>query len=343
MKRKRRKKDEGIFGEIAIYSTKYFGVCAFSGAFCCGLTHYLMTPIDIVKCNMQALPNVFPTAFKGFSDIYRGEENVRQLGHKRGILGLLKGWGPTIWGYSIQGACKFGIYEYLKYEISKKIGDKNAIKYRDLVYLSSALTAEFFGDIALCPLEAIKVRIQLNPNFARGMIDGLPKFVREEGFANLFSGIGPLWARQIPYTVIKFVAFERISEFIYSKLSKPKSDLSIAEQMGVVFASGYLSGVFCAVASHPADILVSKINAIKTEGNIWSKSNLIYKEIGFSGFWKGIYPRTFMIGTLAAAQWFIYSSIKSIVGLPIPGNSKEDIIRDNEEKEIGRASCRERV
>ena len=195
------------------------------------------------------------------------------------------------------------------------------------------MSAEFVGDIFLCPLEALKVRIQLSPNFSRGMIDGFPRFIREEGFANLFSGLVPLWGRQIPYTVIKFMAFERICENIYSFISKPKHQLSIWEQMGVVFSSGYLSGVLCSVASHPCDILVSKVNAMKSEGSIWHKSALIYKEIGFKGLWKGIFPRTFMIGTLAASQWIIYSSVKSVVGLPLPGNSKKEILRDLEEKE----------
>jgi len=182
----------------------------------------------------------------------------------------------------------------------------------------------------------LKVRIQLNPKFANGMIDGFPKFIRQEGFANLFSGIGPLWGRQIPYTVIKFMAFERICEYIYSILPKPKSELSIAEQMGVVLSSGYLSGVFCAIASHPADILVSKINAIKTEGSIWEKTSVIYKEIGFMGLWKGIYPRTFMIGSLAASQFFIYSAAKSIFGLPLPGKSKDELSKDLSGKEVSK-------
>jgi hypothetical protein len=60
---------------------------------------------------------------------------------------------------------------------------------------------------------------------------------------------------------------------------------------------------------------------MKTEGDIWHKTRLIYKEIGFNGFWKGIYPRTFMIGTLAASQWIIYGTVKSVVGLPLPGNA----------------------
>jgi solute carrier family 25 phosphate transporter 3 len=37
------------------------------------------------------------------------------------------------------------------------------------------------ADIALCPFEAVKVRVQTQPGFARGLSDGMPKFVKAEG------------------------------------------------------------------------------------------------------------------------------------------------------------------
>ena len=44
---------------------------------------------------------------------------------------------------------------------------------------------------------------------------------------------------------------------------KPKSECSKGEQLGVSFAAGYIAGIFCAVVSHPADNLVSKMNSAK--------------------------------------------------------------------------------
>ena len=32
------------------------------------------------------------------------------------------------------------------------------------------------------------------------------------------------------------------------------------EQLAVTFAAGYIAGVFCAIVSHPADTVVSKLN-----------------------------------------------------------------------------------
>jgi solute carrier family 25 phosphate transporter 3 len=40
--------------------------------------------------------------------------------------------------------------------------------------------------------------VQTQPGFARGLSDGLPKFIRSEGALGLYKGIVPLWGRQIP-------------------------------------------------------------------------------------------------------------------------------------------------
>ena len=46
------------------------------------------------------------------------------------------------------------------------------------------------------------------PGFARGLSDGMPKFIATEGIGGLYKGLTPLWGRQIPYTMMKFAAFE---------------------------------------------------------------------------------------------------------------------------------------
>jgi solute carrier family 25 phosphate transporter 3 len=40
--------------------------------------------------------------------------------------------------------------------------------------MSASASAEIIADLALCPFEAVKVRIQTNPQFARGMMVSFP-------------------------------------------------------------------------------------------------------------------------------------------------------------------------
>ncbi|CAI6358233.1 unnamed protein product [Macrosiphum euphorbiae] len=44
---------------------------------------------------------------------------------------------------------------------------------------------------------------------------------------------------------------------------KPRAECTKGEQLVVTFGAGYIAGVFCAIVSHPADTLVSKLNQAK--------------------------------------------------------------------------------
>ncbi len=54
--------------------------------------------------------------------------------------------------------------------------------YRTSLYLAASASAEFFADIALCPMEACKVRMQTQPGWAKTLREAAPKLMREEGF-----------------------------------------------------------------------------------------------------------------------------------------------------------------
>jgi hypothetical protein len=40
-------------GKIPIYSAEFYAACTAGGILSCGITHTLVTPMDVVKCNMQ--------------------------------------------------------------------------------------------------------------------------------------------------------------------------------------------------------------------------------------------------------------------------------------------------
>ncbi|CAL1379806.1 unnamed protein product [Linum trigynum] len=122
-----------------------------------------------------AVFQINPTKYKSISS------GFRVLLKEQGVRGFFRGWVPTLLGYSAQGACKFGFYEFFKKYYSDIAGPENSAKYKTLIYLAGSSSAEVIADIALCPFETVKVRVQTRYGFARGLSDGLPKFVRSEG------------------------------------------------------------------------------------------------------------------------------------------------------------------
>lgn len=109
---------------------------------------------------------------------------------------LLTGFGPTAAGYFLQGAFKFGGYEFFKQQSINLIGYDTARSNRTAVYLVSSALGEFFADIALCPLEATRIRLVSDPKFANGLIGGFGKILSQEGVGAFYSGFGPILFKQ---------------------------------------------------------------------------------------------------------------------------------------------------
>ncbi|KAL1305819.1 hypothetical protein AAFC00_003981 [Neodothiora populina] len=294
--------------KIELFSGSYFAACTLGGIIACGPTHTAVTPLDLVKCRRQVDSNLYKSNMQAW----------RQIGAKEGLRGIFFGWAPTFVGYSFQGAGKYGAYEVFKYYYGEKLFPNTN---KTVVYLAASATAESIADCFLCPFEAIKVRMQTTiPPYANGLREGWTKIVAQEGFAGLYKGLVPLWGRQIPYTMVKFSTFEAAVSKIYQYLGKPKETYGTLAQTGVSFLGGYIAGIGCAAVSHPADVMVSKLNSDRKPGESAGKAMArIYGNIGFKGLWNGLPVRIVMIGTLTAFQWLIYDSFKVYLGLPTTG------------------------
>lgn len=131
-----------------------------------------MTPLDLVKTRRQVDSRLYTGNFQAWGKIYRGE----------GVRGIFTGWSPTLLGYSAQGGFKYGWYEYFKKTYSEMAGLEAAAKYKTGLYLAASASAEFLADMALCPLEAVKVRMQGSmPNPYGGALDGIRAVTAKEG------------------------------------------------------------------------------------------------------------------------------------------------------------------
>ncbi|KAG0051190.1 mitochondrial phosphate carrier protein [Gryganskiella cystojenkinii] len=278
---------------------------ALAGAICCGVTHGSMTPIDVVKTRMQLEPTIYN---KGMGAAFR------QVVKMEGPKALLTGFGPTFIGYFFQGAGKFGGYELWKKILIDTIGYENAVQNRTAIYLGASGIAEFFADMALCPLEATRIRLVSQPTFATGLVSGFSRILREEGFIRgFYAGFGPIVFKQVPYTMAKFVVYEHAAEQIIKRLG-PKETLSAGTMTNVNLLAGLIAGAAAAVVSQPADTLLSKINKTSGTGPVMARLMGLGKELGFRGLFLGLGPRVLMVGTLTSMQFMIYGELKKAFG-----------------------------
>ncbi|KZV62596.1 mitochondrial carrier protein [Peniophora sp. CONT] len=293
------------------HDSSYYAKSFAGGALACGLTHAAMTPLDVAKCNMQ----VNPAKYKGSLSA------LRIIAAEEGSGAVLKGVGPTLVGYSLQGMFKYGLYEIFKDQYMNLAGEEATEKYKGLIWCAGSASAEVIADIALCPFEMVKVKIQTSPAgtfpVAFGPAVAQMNALKAETRFPLGSLV-PLWSRQIPYTMAKFYFFEKIAQMFYTHVfTAPKETYNQPTQLGVTFASGYIAGVVCALVSHPADSLVSQMGKVDNKGKGVSQ---IVSEVGFGNLaTKGLGTRVVMIGTLTGFQWWIYDSFKTAMGMGTTG------------------------
>lgn len=296
---------------VSSHSMEYFILCMIGGVLS-GLPHTAITPLDMMKCRVQC--GEFASVGDGFAAVYReGQTSGASL---LGRIDLFyRGWVPTLVGYSMQGALKFGLYEYFKHFFAQLVGREVVSHHRVALFLVSSATAELFADIALAPWEAVKIKMQTTRLYPPHVNVVVPRMFAVEGLNAFFKGLGPLWARQVPYTMVKFATFEKFVEFFYTRIFD-KRTLPASGQLFVSLASGFCSGMICAVVSHPADTMVSKLNQRSDGGRSLAA---IIRELGCRGLWNGLVARLIMIGTLTSLQWLIYDSFKVMIGMPTTG------------------------
>jgi len=276
------------------HTLDYYGKCMIGGILSCGLTHTAVVSLDVVKCNMQ-------TKQPGYTGLVPG---LKTLWTTEGAAGMVKGWVPTLLGYSAQGMFKFGLYEVFKDVYANAFGEDAYLNNKGAIWLSASASAEFFADVALCPMEMVKVKVQTSPTgtfpiaFGAALAE-MKKHKVEYRFP--WGSLTSLWGRQIPYTMAKFYFFEKVVELFYKHVfTLPRSDYSKSTQLSVTFASGYIAGVVCAIVSHPADTMVSQLSKSDNKGKSVGQ---IAKEFGIGNlFVKGLPTRILMIGTLTGLQ-----------------------------------------
>lgn len=295
--------------QLPEFSLGDYASFALAGAIGCGLTHGAMTPIDVVKTRIQLEPAVYNKGMIG---------SFKQVVQNEGAGALLTGFGPTVLGYSLQGAFKFGGYEFFKKTIIEQIGFDKAKQYKDGVYMASAAAAEFIADIALCPLEATRIRLVSQPTFANGLAGAFGRILKEEGAGSFYNGFTPILFKQIPYNIAKFLVFERASAKIYDAVSTPKDKLSSTANTGILLLSGVIAGCAAAFVSQPADTLLSKVNKTKKAPGQSTVGLLLQlaKQLGIKGSFAGLPTRLVMVGTLTSLQFTLYGVIKGALGTP---------------------------
>ncbi|KAL7008012.1 mitochondrial phosphate carrier protein [Cystobasidiomycetes sp. EMM_F5] len=264
---------------------------------------------------------------------------------KEGAGALLTGFGPTAFGYLLQGGAKFAGYEFFKKTFVDAVGGyESAVPNRTAIYLGASATAEFFADILLTPCEATRIRLVSQRGYASGFLPAFARMAREGGLREFYAGFVPILAKQVPYAVGQFTVNEWAHEVALKMLAEDtKRNMGPIANGGLTLSCGVVAGVAAAIISQPGDTLLSQIN--KGEGgpgSATSKLIRLAREAGFSGLFVGLGPRIVMTAGLVSGQFVLYKYIKDALSSP-PGIEIHKEVKSDSAIMLGRSIAQRTV
>ncbi|CAM9395508.1 unnamed protein product [Ectocarpus sp. 12 AP-2014] len=240
-----------------------------AGGICAAISHTAAVPLDVIKTRIQCAP-------PGVE--YRGTwDALVRIIRSEGTRVLFCGAGATLVGYALQGSLKFGFFEFLKPVFSglfargsrgaaAAVGAVGAVTAPPVLgtLIAASVTAEIVGSSALTPLEAARIRMVADADYAPGLRSGIARMVSEEGVAALTRGLPAVLAKQIPYTVTKLVTFDYLVRTVASLVSRNSSGggkKGFGTGVGGTVACAVIAGVLSSLASQPGDSLLSALNS----------------------------------------------------------------------------------
>ncbi|CAB9496369.1 Phosphate carrier protein, mitochondrial [Seminavis robusta] len=285
-----------------------------AGGLCAATSHAIPTPIDVVKTRKQVDPELQELGFV---------QATQKIVKDEGVGTLLAGLGPTVFGYLLEGSMKFGVYEALKPVVKRGLGSLAEatslaiLRSQMIAFIVSGCIAGTAASIVLCPMEALRIRLVSEPDFApKGWIQGGRRMIKREGVLSLWRGIAPQTFKQVPYTVTKNVSFDYFTKLAYRTAIAYGFSMNHATKFTIPVVSAILASILSCISSQPGDTLLSLVSARQKENRSASDiaRDILRSEKGFRGFFVGLNCRLYHVGIIVTLQLVLYDVLKRLCG-----------------------------
>ena len=195
------------------------------------ITAVLVTPLDVLKTRTQL------AASRG-----SGSAAVLQMVRTEGIVSLWGGLTPSLLMTVPSCAIYFTSYE----KIRDAVAAGGSERERGLAPVVAAAGAKVLASTTTAPLELMRTRMQADRALLNeGMVGGARSLVKHEGVLGLFRGLGPMLLRDVPFSCLYWVGYERLKGLFIE--AHPDRELSAAAS----FVAGGTAGAFATLMTMP--------------------------------------------------------------------------------------------
>ncbi|OKL60220.1 Solute carrier family 25 member 38-like protein [Talaromyces atroroseus] len=167
---------------------------------------FLMMPVTVLKVRYESDYYAYRSLAGAAKDIIRTE----------GFRGLFAGFGATAVRDAPYAGLYVAFYEQLKRTLGR-IGDSNTdqeenniIQSPKTINFASGAMAAGLATALTNPFDAVKTRIQLQPDKYRNMFHALRLMIREDGGRSLLSGLGLRMGRKALSSALAWTVYEEL-------------------------------------------------------------------------------------------------------------------------------------
>lgn len=262
-------------------------------------------PVDTVAKRLMS--NKAKVSFSTLSPIIFRDASKAPIARK--FLSLFPGLGYAA-GYKVaQRVYKFGgqpwfndlINKYYKTSFTNTFGERKG----KMMMQATAGSLTGIGEVVLLPLDALKIKRQVNPEAFRGR--GVIRIFMEEG-TTLYRGWGWTMARNAPGSFALFGASAATKEYV----------LGVTDYSKATWVQNFIASIAGAVASitvaAPLDTVKTRIQNANFERKVHGVTVIkdLIKNEGPTAFFKGLTPKILVVGPKLV---FSYTLAQSLIPL----------------------------
>lgn len=249
----------------------------------------MLHPLDLLKIRFAV-----DDGKVGNRPEYRGLTHAfTSIARTEGFRGLYKGVSPNVFGAGAAWGSYFLFYNTVKTEMQ---GGNTSMQLTPSLHMLAAAEAGLLTLMLTNPIWVVKTRLCLQYGVAKpdqqgkgtvykGMIDGLIKITREEGFRGLYKGFVPgIWG--VSHGAIQFMAYEELKN-AYNVYRNQPVDNKLATGEYLFFAA--LSKLVAAITTYPYQVVRARMQDQHSTYNSATECvRLTLRYEGIRGLYKGM-------------------------------------------------------
>ncbi|KAG2235035.1 mitochondrial carrier domain-containing protein [Thamnidium elegans] len=252
------------------------------------ITMSFMNPLDVVKTRLQESSKNGTNQYKGTID------GLSKILKNEGIFALWRGLLPGLVMALPSTAIYFVGYDYIRDSTRESRYANTALDNYSPLWAGGL--ARTMSALVVSPLELFRTRMQ-SAEGINGFGDvwkGVSRMVQIEGPRALWRGLLPTMLRDVPFSGIYWMGYERIKH----RLSE-RNNLS---HFQTSFIAGASSGMIAAIITTPFDVVKTRrqVSSDAREARVGYILKSIMAKDGASGFFRGVVPRAVKVAPACA-------------------------------------------